>query len=275
MLLNFANPSSLLQYAICRYTKVAGIGLCNGPVMVSENIANVLGAAVHELVVDYVGMHHFGWVTAVWWRGSNMLPELLAKAVEVSWGVEPSLVQAMGALPGPYLNYVFHPDRILAQKKGRRPRAEALIELQGEILAEYEQSSVTGQPPTALARRKARWYRDIIAPVLLALVEERAPNRVPRFVLNVTNGRAIPWLPPEAVVEVPTILENDQVRPLSTKPVPPDVKSLVQANCTYEMLAVEAIVEGDRAKALRALLMNPIGHTYDQAVGVLDRVWGK
>jgi len=50
---------------------------------------------------------------------------------------------------------------------------------------------------------------------------------------------------------------------------------MVQANCTYEMLAVQAIVEQDREKALRALLINPIVHTYDQAVGVLDRAWGQ
>jgi alpha-galactosidase/6-phospho-beta-glucosidase family protein len=63
------------------------------------------------------------------------------------------------------------------------------------------------------------------------------------------------------------------VRPLVPGPVPPDVKALVQANCAYEMLAVEAIVEHDRAKALRALLINPIVHTYDQAAAVLDRAW--
>jgi alpha-galactosidase/6-phospho-beta-glucosidase family protein len=173
------------------------------------------------------------------------------------------------------LNYVFHPDRILAKKKGQRPRAEELLELQDEILIEYEQSLAKGQRPAALARRKARWYADIVAPVLLALVEKGEANRVPRFVLNVTNGQAISWLPAEAIVEVPTILENGQVRPLATGPVPADVKALIQANCTYEMLVVEAIVERDRAKALRALLMNPIVHTYDQAVGVLERVWDR
>lgn len=274
LMLNFANPSSLLQYAISRYTRVRSIGLCNGPVMVGETIAQALGAPVDELVVDYVGMHHFGWVTAVWQQGRNMLPELLEKAAEVAWGVEPVLVRAIGALPGPYLNYVFHPDRTLAKKKGQRPRAEELLELQAEILAAY-QPAAGGQWSAALARRKARWYADIIAPVLLALVENGQANQkqAARFVLNVTNGQAIPWLPAEAVVEVPVILEHGQIRPLATGSVPPEVKTLIQANCTYEMLAVEAIVEQDRAKALRALLVNPMIQTYDQAIGVLDRVW--
>lgn len=275
-LLTFANPNSLVQYAITRYTKVRTIGLCDSPISLIANIADALGASAQELVVDYVGMHHFGWVTGVWWQGRDVLPDVLAKAAKVAKDVEPSIVQAIGAVPGSYLNYVFHPDRMLAKKKGKRPRAEELLELQDEILADYGRSMVTGQRPAALARRKARWYKAIVAPVLLAMVEgvgDGMAVKGSRFILNVVNGSAVPWLPPEAIVEVPTLLEGGQVRPLVIGPVPLDVKALVQANCAYEMLAVEAIVEQDRAKALRALLMNPIVHTYDQAVAVVEQAW--
>jgi 6-phospho-beta-glucosidase len=286
-LLTFANPSSLVQYAITRYTRVHTIGLCDSPISLINSIAAALDAPADELTVDYVGMHHFGWVTGVWWRGRDVLPEALAKAADVARDVEPAITQAIGAIPGAYLNYVFHPDRMLARKKGKRPRAEELIELQDEILVEYERR-LAARKPAALVRRKAHWYAAIVAPVLLALVEgsssmhaagrdSRRTHRrcTHRFILNVVNGHTISWLPPEAVVEVPTLLEGGRVRPLATGPVPPDVQALVQANCTYEMLAVEAIVERDRAKALRALLANPIIHTYDQAAGVLERVWAR
>ena len=268
-LLTFVNPSSLVQYAITHYTRVPTIGLCDASISLSESIARALGVPVNELAIDYVGMHHFGWVTGVWWRGRDVLPEVLAKAAQVAPEVEPSITQAIGAIPGHYLNYVFHPDRLLAKKMGRRTRAEELLELQDEILEEYEHSLASGHKPAGLARRKARWYKAIIAPVMVALVE----GQVSRFVLNVVNGQVIPWLPPAAVVEVPALLEGGRVRPLAVGPVPPDVRALVQANCTYEMLAVEAIVERDRAKALRALLMNPMIHSYDQAAGVLERAW--
>ena len=308
-LLTFANPSSLVQYAITRYTQVHTIGLCDSPISLINSIAAALDTPADELTVDYVGMHHFGWVTGVWWRGRDVLPEALAKAADVARDVEPAVTQAIGAIPGAYLNYVFHPDRMLARKKGKRPRAEELIELQDEILADYERplaarmrgmstSLASDRKPVALVRRKAHWYAAIVAPVLLALIESGGPmvrwsdvpigphrppsaytgcdsRRTHRFILNVVNGHTIPWLPPEAVVEVPTLLEGGRVRPLATGPVPPDVQALVQANCTYEMLAVEAIVEQDRAKALRALLVNPIVHTYDQAAGVLERVWAR
>jgi 6-phospho-beta-glucosidase len=270
-LLTFANPSSLVQYAITHYTRVPTIGLCDGPVSLSEGIARALGAPLDELIIDYVGMHHFGWVTGVWWQGRDVLPEVLAKAGQAAPEVEPSITQAIGAIPGHYLNYVFHPDRMLAKKLGRRTRAEELLELQDEILGEYGQSLASGQKPEGLARRKARWYKAIIAPVMIALVEGRACQ----FVLNVVNGPIISWLPPDAVIEIPVLLEDGRIRPLAVGPVPPDVKALVQTNCTYEMLAVEAIVERDRAKALRALLMNPMIHTYDQAAQVLGRAWAK
>ena len=275
-LLSFANPSSLVQYAITRYTRVRTIGLCDSPVSLINGIAVALNAPPEELSVDYVGMHHFGWVTGVWWLGRDVMPLVLEHAANVAKDVEPSIVQAIGAVPGAYLNYVFHPDRMLARKRGRRARAEELSELQEGILADYTDSLAAGVRPTALAKRKARWYEAIVAPVLLALVAGAAgAGGSNRFILNVVNGATIPWLPPDAVVELPTLLEGGRVRALAVGAVPPDVRALVQLNCTYEMLAVQAIVERNREKALRALLVNPMIHTYAQAQGVLERAWGE
>lgn len=275
LMLSFANPASLVQYAVTRYTRVNTIGLCDGPISLAENIAQALGAPVNELSVDYVGMHHFGWATGVWWQGRDVLPEVLAQAAKANKDVEPEITQAIGAVPGSYLNYIFHPDRMLAKKQGKRARAEELLELQDEILADFEQALAAGQPPEALAQRKARWYKIIIAPMLLALIEGKAGGQAEQFIVNVVNGQTIPWLPAEAVIEVPSLIENGRVRPLVPGSVPPEVKALLQMNCSYEMLAVEAIVERDRAKALRALLLNPIIHTYDQAATVLERTWAR
>ena len=275
-LVTFSNPASLVQYAISRYTRVATIGLCDAPITLIDNVARAVGAPPGELNVDYLGMHHFGWVTGLWRRGEDLLPKARASAGEIVREVEPAIVQAIGAIPSPYLRYVFHPDRMLARTSGKRTRAEELLDLQGEILADYERSLSTGQRPTAFHRRGARWYGMIIAPVLVALIEGRhgpAPAAPGQYVINVTNGQVIPWLPAEAIVEVPALVEAGRVRALATGKVPADVRALLQANCAYEMLAAEAIVERDRGKALRALLVSPFRHTYDQARAVLDRVW--
>jgi 6-phospho-beta-glucosidase len=279
-LLTLTNPISLVQYAITRYTHINTIGLCDAPVTLKTNLAKALKVPIDELFMDYVGMHHFGWVTGIWHAGKDLMPQVLEKAAEINPEVEPAIVQAFGAIPGGYYNYLFHSDRMLARKKGKRTRAEELLEIQDEILEDYDRVLVTGQRPASLARRNARWYKAIVTPVLLALIESQQPgfrsgftSPGNRFILNISNGEIIPWLPHEAIIEVSSIIESGRVRPLAIGPVSPAVKTLIQSNCAYEMLAVEAIVERDRSKALRALLLNPMIHTYDQANAVLERAW--
>ncbi len=271
LLLTFANPSSLVQYAITRYTRVNAIGLCDGPVTISQNVARAVNLPVQELVIDYVGMHHFGWVTGVWHHGRDVLPEAVAHCDVAAPDVDPAIVRALGVIPGLYLNYVFHPDRMLAKKMGKRTRAEELLELQSELLSEYAGALAQGKAPQGLAKRKARWYQAIIAPVMIALAEERTD----RFYMNVINHQVNAWLPAEAIVETACLVEKGRVQPLAAPAAPPMVRALVQSNCTYEMLAVEAIVERDRARALQALLINPIIHTYAQAAGTLEKAWGQ
>ncbi len=268
--LTFANPSSLVHYAITRYTGMQPIGLCDGPITLRQHVAQAAGLAPEEIWVDYVGMHHFGWVVGAWQDGRNLLPHVLERAELAAPDVDPAITRAIGAVPGPYLNYVFHSDKMLAKKMGKRTRAEELLDLQDELLDEFAAALAAGEKPTGLARRKARWYQAIIAPVMVALAEKSTAT----FITNVINGSILPWLPPQAIIEVPTLFEGGRVHPLAvTAPVPAEVKALVQVNCSYEMLAVEAIVERDRTKALKALLLNPIIRTYEQAKQTLEQAW--
>jgi alpha-galactosidase/6-phospho-beta-glucosidase family protein len=75
-----------------------------------------------SLDVDYIGMHHYGWAVGVRRNGREALPEALAAAAQIAPEVEPAITQAIGAIPGPYHNYFFHPDRMLAKKAGKRTR---------------------------------------------------------------------------------------------------------------------------------------------------------
>ena len=144
------------------------------------------------------------------------------------------------------------------------------MELQEIMLEEYRRPT-SAEKPEHLVRRKAVWYQEIIAPVLLSAMNDSRRE----VILNVVNRSLIPFLPGEAIVEVPTIVGRDEIRPLAVDvaSVPPDVVAMIQLNCAFEMLAVEAIVEGSYTKALRALLLNPLVRTAEQAKGVLERIW--
>jgi 6-phospho-beta-glucosidase len=269
ILLNLTNPASILQSAIRRYTHVNVIGMCDSPVTLMETIARVLGASRAELEFDATGMLHFGWITAVRQAGRDRLPEILDRLEELpKLEVDPELVRAMGVIPSVYLKYYFHPDRVLAASEGRPTRAEQLKDLSIQILDDFRHWQ-PGDPPAMLARRGAVWYEEIISPTLLALAEKRTAE----LVLEVDNDETYPWLPAEAIVEVPVPILDGILQAPRRAAVPNGVIGLIRHNCAYEMLAAEAIVERDRAKALCALTINPLIGSFNQARAILNLIW--
>jgi 6-phospho-beta-glucosidase len=177
------------------------------------------------------------------------------------------LVRELGALPTPYFKYFLHADRILdRQRSQKQSRAEQLLAIEHELLAEYETAS---GPPAGIAKRGAKWYDAIIAPVLMALIRGQSAS----FVLNVVNGANQGWLPSDAIIETPCLIESGQIRPLAMPPPSREIQARIQLNCAYEQLMVEAILEQSEAKALRALTMSPLIPSATHAREVLKRIW--
>lgn len=269
LLINLTNPSSFIQYAVSRYSAVQVVGTCDSPVGLALAIAAALEAPVGQLWVGYIGMHHFGWVTEARWNGRDVMPELMARLERVpGLPVDADLVRALGALPTSYFKYLYHPDRMLAAQQGKPPRAEQLMAMQDEILGDLQQEGLR-ELPASLVRRGAAWYERIIVPVLLA----HATDRREVLTVNVRNATTLPWLPPAAIIELPCLVTRQGFYPLQPPRVPPDVQTMIQTNAAVEMLWVEAVVEDDRPKALRALALHRMIHNLDQARAVLEAIW--
>lgn len=269
LLINLTNPSSYIQYAISRYSAVNVVGVCDSPVGLTNAIAATLGAPPQELWVGYVGMHHFGWVTEVRWRGRPVMSDLLARLEELpGLPVDADLVRAIGAIPTSYFRYYFHPDRMLARQQGKPSRAEQLMELEAKMLAEYEGGAGTGIPPS-LQQRGAHWYEEVVVPVLLA--HARDSRQV--FIVNLPNQGMLPWMPAEAIVELPALVTRQGFYPLEAPLVPQDLRAMLVRNAIGEMLWVEAVVERSYEKALRAMVLSPLVHNLDQARAILAEIW--
>ena len=266
---NLTNPSSLIQYALRRYAGLRVVGTCDAPVSLMDMIARALEAPRDALAFELGGMHHFTWVTAVRQEGADRMPDLLDRLERMPrLGVDPECVRALGAIPSPYLRFVFHADRVLAATEGRAPRAQQLIELNRRLL-EAARRWQPGEPADWLRLRGAAWYDKIVTPALLALAERRPAA----LVLSVDNRGAFPFLPDDAVVEGLVAVHDGKAGRAAPVSFPPDVQALVQRNQAYESMAVQAIVERDRGLALRALMSNPLVHDFNQARGVLAAVW--
>jgi 6-phospho-beta-glucosidase len=269
LLINLTNPSSFIQYAVARYTRVKVLGVCDSPVGLARGIAAVLGVPPSDLTVGYVGMHHFGWVTEVRQAGRDVLPDVLRR-VEALPGlaVDADIVRAIGAIPTGYFKYYYHPERMLAKQRGQVTRAEQLLALEARILADYAGPALS-EVPESLEARGAHWYREIVVPVLLA----HAYDTRAVFVLNVSNGQTLPWLPPDTIVEVPALVSRKVIVALPPPHAPPDLAGLLAHNAACERLWVEAVMERSYDKALRAVRLNHLVPNAEVARGILKEIW--
>lgn len=269
VVLNLTNPNSYIQYAATRYSKVNITGVCDSPVGIGEGIAAMLNVPYKELWVEYVGMHHFGWVMKAVYKGKDMLPEILTKLEQVpGLPVDVDIARAVGGIPTAYFKYYYHANRVFEKQQSQeKVRAEQLMELEAQVMKDYNAGA--GGIPEALMQRGAHWYGAIVAPVMLA----HANNANEVYTLNVVNGTTIKWMPENAIVETPTLVSAHGFTPLQPASAPPDLQAMVRLNAAFEMLWVEAVVEKDYGKALRAMMLNHLVRDLDQAKAILKEIW--
>lgn len=244
---NLTNPAGIVHQAISRTTRLNAITVCDSPVTLAEQARGESAAAR----VDYIGLNHAGFVTGAYAGTYGVLVEALDR---YGGPVTPEVARSLGLLPNPYLRYYFDPPAMLAMQRGKRPRAEELLELEGELLAAYASGSPLGSRPASLEKRGAAWYGKATVPVVAALLGKGPAD----LIVGLPNGDSIPWLPGSAVVELPTEIDERGPGVRRTADLPADAKALLQAHAAFETLTVEGILEHDDAKLLRALTSNPM-----------------
>ncbi len=271
VLLSFSNPSSVVQQAVKRRTALKVIGLCDVPYTLHQTLARALGVSPDRLDTQYIGMHHFGWVTSACVDGVERLPDALASGEAcTALGLDPAVGRITGALPHSYFRYFFHPDRMLAkQRQIAVPRALELQQLEAELLAIYAQHE-GHHKPQAVARRSAIWYPAVVAPTVAAL----AFGDPARLAVNIANEERIPELPADTIIEITADLVDGQISaPPPRRLPPPAMLGMLQANAAYEQTLVEAILNDSPDLLLLALLQNPMIPSYDTAQAILDEIW--
>lgn len=84
-LINFANPSGMITEAVLRYTdheKVAG--LCNVPIGMHMNIAEILDVSEDRIRLEIAGLNHHFFVTDVFLDGKSIMNDVLEKYIDLS-----------------------------------------------------------------------------------------------------------------------------------------------------------------------------------------------
>jgi 6-phospho-beta-glucosidase len=272
-IINFTNPSGIVTEAICRFATTRCIGLCNVPTEFQMDVARHLRVAPEDVVLDWVGLNHLGWVRRILVRGEDALPYLL-ETFDSERGPKniPDLdyprgfLKALGMVPSSYCRYYYMPDQMLSELRRKpRTRAQEVMEIEERLLA-YYRDPVNVVKPLLLSERGGAWYSRIAVDVMAALgaAEPR------RLIVNTLNRGSFEELPGDASVEVPCLVNAADVVPLPLGEVDERILGLIRQVKSYERLTVQAAVTRDPDLALMALVANPLVPSVSLAADVLQ-----
>jgi 6-phospho-beta-glucosidase len=268
-IIDFTNPVGIVTRALLDAGHRA-VGLCNVAIGFQRSFAAMLGVEPGEVSLDHVGLNHLTWERAVLVNGRDRLPELLAthgpEIVEKT-GQPAGVLQELGVVPSYYLRYFYCHDAVVAEQRRQTTRAEEVARLERELLALYADPALD-RKPELLGERGGAYYSEAAVALLASLVTDRRDTQV----VNVRNAGTMPFLPDEAVIEVPAVIGADGTRPVPVAPLDPLLRGLIGHVSAYEELAVEAAVRGGRRRVLAALLAHPLIGQYDLAGQLADRL---
>jgi 6-phospho-beta-glucosidase len=157
---------------------------------------------------------------------------------------------------------------VVAKQKHERPRADVVVEVENELLKVYQDPKVVTKPE-ALSQRGGAYYSEAAVQLVHSLTSG-APGE--EHVVNVRNNGTLPFLPDDAVIEVPAIVDGQGATPLPVKPVEPGFAGLISHVTGYEYLALEAAIHGGRDRVADALLAHPLIGQYSIAEKLADEL---
>jgi 6-phospho-beta-glucosidase len=262
-MLNFTNPAGMVTEAVNTYTKIKAIGLCNAPTGVYKWLMELYDVPAQQIYAEFVGLNHLHWVTQVVVDGQSKLEELLgnrqgysAKNVPQSEWNE-SLIRSLGAIPSYYLKYFYLKQEMLQDQLDSSAkvgtRAEIVKQLEDELFELYKDPNLA-EKPKQLEKRGGAYYSEAAVRLMKSLYNDTRDIQT----LNVPNGNILDFISPDACIEVNCVVTKQGPIPIAVSNVPFAVKGLIHAVKTYEQLAIEAAVSGDRDLALLALANHPL-----------------
>jgi 6-phospho-beta-glucosidase len=215
------------------------------------------------------------------------------------------LIQLFGMHLNEYLYYYYYAEKALAQiSQDVRTRGEEVQELNARLFETLRQPQYQADPMEAIRyyvgyeKRRGATYMHYAQPngptmeqadqldfstlkfspeegegyagVALDIVNAMQSGEPLYTALNVPNEGSIQGFEDEDVVEVSCRVAEGQISPEPIGEIPAVSRHLAQQVKGYERLAVEAILERSRKKAILALMEHPLVVSYSRAEALVD-----
>jgi 6-phospho-beta-glucosidase len=278
-IVDFTNPVGIVTRAL----QTAGhkaVGLCNVAIGFQRKFAGLLGVVPERIRLDHVGLNHLTWERGVHLldqpggsTGRDVLPELLQRfGPEIAEDLELplSLVRQLGTVPSYYLRYFYEHDRVVDELRVKGSRASEVAAIERQLLEMYGDPDLD-EKPELLAKRGGAYYSEAAVNLVASLLGTGSPAGAVQ-VVNVPNNGTLPFLPDDAVIEVPATVGAGGATPLPVPAVEPLYAGLIAHVTAYEQLALDAALRGGRDRVFQALLAHPLVGQIDLADGLTDRL---
>ncbi|MEU1919438.1 6-phospho-beta-glucosidase [Streptomyces albogriseolus] len=267
-IIDFTNPVGIVTRALLREGHKA-LGLCNVAIGLQRKFAALLGVDPSEVRLDHVGLNHLTWETAVHVDGEDVLPRLLAAhgdSIAADLRLPLPLLTTLGVIPSYYLRYFYAHDEVVREMRTKPSRAAEVARMEKELLTLYADPALD-EKPALLAKRGGAYYSEAAVDLAAALLRDAGSRHQ---VVNTLNNGTLPFLPDDAVIEVPAAVTTKGAVPLPVAPVNPLFAGLMANVTAYEDLALEAALHGGRDRVFRALLAHPLIGQYEYAGRLTD-----
>ncbi|MCF6525056.1 6-phospho-beta-glucosidase [Streptomyces sp. JJ36] len=283
-IIDFTNPVGIVTRALLEAGHRA-VGLCNVAIHLQRKFAALLEAPPETVHLDHYGLNHLTWELGVRRGGpdgEDVLPRLLAEhgpRIAGDLRLPLPVLERLGVVPSYYLRYYYAHDEVVEELRSKPSRAAEVAAMERELLELYADPALDTKPEL-LARRGGAFYSEAAVALAAALLGDPGGaaggpgdgGAGAVQVVNVRNDGTLPFLPDDAVVEVPARVSREGAVPLPAPRLDPLYAGLVAHVTAYERLALEAALHGGRDRVFRALLAHPLVGRYTAAEGLTDRL---
>ncbi|HET6297351.1 MAG TPA: 6-phospho-beta-glucosidase [Kribbella sp.] len=268
-IIDFTNPVGIVTRALLSEGHKA-VGLCNVAIGFQRRFARMLGVTPDQVALDHVGLNHLTWERGVRVGGEDVLPKLLAShAAELADDLHlpAELLLQLGVVPSYYLRYFYAHDEVVRELLEKPSRAAEVAAIEKQLLDLYADPALD-EKPALLEQRGGAYYSEAAVALASSLLNDTGDVQV----VNTLNNGALPFLPDDAVIEVPATVGAAGTTPLPIAPLEPLYAGLVASVTAYENLALEAAKKGGAERVFTALLAHPLIGQIEYAKALTDKL---
>jgi len=242
----------LTRCALAAHPNLRWYAVCELPFATLKHLAEMASIDWQAIDYDYAGTNHVGWFDRLR-CGSLDLIERLGQTTDDTGFPNAALIRRLGAVPLKYLEMHYDRRAVVQRQCERSPRSDRLEILAERALAAFKEGD-TRSILAALEQRSAPWYSDAVAPLISWLAGN--PTQIPIF-LTTVNGRYLPQLRPDDVVEIPHAAGARLVPRERRVRFEPEPSQTLQRFVEFERLAADAVLQKSESGILGAIREHP------------------